>query len=168
VIGSVRVCFVCLGNICRSPTAEAVFRDLVAQADPPVAVEVDSAGTARYHLGDLSDPRARAVAGRRGLVMDHRARQFTAAELDDWDLVVAMDRHNLRDLQALLRTPEQRERIVLLRAFDAAAHARGELDVPDPYYGDEAEFVEALEIIEAGCAGLLAHLQEGSSEARSA
>jgi protein-tyrosine phosphatase len=161
----VRVCFVCLGNICRSPTAEAVFRDLVARTDPPLDIEVDSAGTARYHLGDLSDPRARAVAGRRGLVMVHRARQFTSAELDEWELVVAMDRHNLRDLQALARTPEQRERIVLLRSYEPAA--RGELDVPDPYYGDESEFVEALEIIEAGCAGLLAHLRE-ATEARSA
>jgi protein-tyrosine phosphatase len=157
-----------LGNICRSPTAEAVFRDLGARADPPLTVEVDSAGTARYHLGDLADPRARAVAGRRGLVMDHRARQFAAAELDDWDLVVAMDGHNLRDLQALARTPAQRQRIVLLRAFDPVARAHGDLDVPDPYYGDETEFVEALEIIEAGCAGLLAHLQEAAAEARSA
>jgi protein-tyrosine phosphatase len=163
----VRVCFVCLGNICRSPTAEAVFRDLVAHTDPPLDVDLDSAGTARYHLGDLADPRARAVAGRRGLAMDHRARQFMSGELDDWDLVVAMDRHNLRDLHSLARTPDQRERIVLLRSYDRAARARGELDVPDPYYGDETEFVEALEIIEAGCAGLLDHLQD-AAEARSA
>jgi protein-tyrosine phosphatase len=164
----VRVCFVCLGNICRSPTAEAVFRDLLSRSDPALDIEVDSAGTARYHLGDLADPRARAVAGRRGLVMDHRARQFTAAELDDWDLVVAMDRHNLSDLHALARTPAQRERIVLLRSFDDAARIQGDLDVPDPYYGDETEFLEALEIIEAGCAGLLAHLRERAAEARSA
>jgi low molecular weight protein-tyrosine phosphatase len=152
-----RVCFVCLGNICRSPAAEAVMRRVVDDAGLSSLVEVDSAGTARYHIGARSDARARAEGARRGLVMDHRARQFEAGELSRWDLVVAMDRQNLRDLQRLARTEDEAARIRLVREFDPDASA-GDLDVPDPYYAGDEAFAAVFDVLEPACRGLLAHL----------
>src|SRR5262245_51953019 len=101
--GVVRVCFVCLGNICRSPAAAAVMTQLVTEADLADVIEVDSAGTARYHVGDRADPRTLAEAERRGIPLAHRARQLTRSELADWDLVLVMDDDNLRDVRRLAR-----------------------------------------------------------------
>jgi protein-tyrosine phosphatase len=155
-IPAVRVCFVCLGNICRSPTAEGVMRALVDEAGLGDRVMLDSAGTGAWHAGELPDPRARAAAARRGLELVHRARQVTAADLERFDLLVAMDGANLAVLQRLVRgraTP----RAVLLRSFDASAPAGA--DVPDPYAGGEAGFEEVLDQCERACRGLLAHVR---------
>jgi protein-tyrosine phosphatase len=153
-----RICFVCLGNICRSPTAEGVMQMLVDQAGLADAITIDSAGTGDYHSGEQADPRTRAAASRRGIELTHLARQFTREDLERYDLVVAMDAANLRILRRLIgdrATPE----LCLLRSFDPTAPADAE--VPDPYYaGGERGFEEVLDQCERACAGLLAHARE--------
>jgi protein-tyrosine phosphatase len=153
----IRICFVCLGNICRSPTAHGVMARLVADAGLAAAIEVDSAGTAAYHVGELPDERSRAAARRRGIELTHRARQFAAADLDRFDLVVAMDGQNLRRLRQLAagRTGPP---IVLLRSFDPTAAPGAE--VPDPWDSDDDGFEEVLDQCERACAGLLAHVRD--------
>jgi protein-tyrosine phosphatase len=153
----VRICFVCLGNICRSPTAHGVMERLVAGAGLAAAVAIDSAGTAAYHAGELPDARSRAAARRRGIELAHRARQFVAADLDRFDLVVAMDGQNLRQLQQLAGT-RTAPRIALLRSFDPTAAPGAE--VPDPWDGGDDGFEQVLDQCERACAGLLAHVRE--------
>jgi protein-tyrosine phosphatase len=154
-----RILFVCMGNICRSPTAEGVMRGLVRDAGLEDRIELDSAGTGGWHAGAPPDSRATRAARRRGVVLDGAARQVTAADFDRFDLLVAMDRDNLRDLQALAPGPEARDRVRLLREFDPAAVAAGDLDVPDPYYGGPDGFDRVLDLVEAGCRGLLDELR---------
>lgn len=153
----IRVCFVCLGNICRSPTAEGVMRHLVEQEGLGDWLAIDSAGTAAYHVGERPDPRTRAAAAKRGIRVDGRARQFEAADFDRFDHVVAMDRSNLRKLEALAPTAEARAKLSLLRDHDP--HAPPGSEVPDPYYGGEDGFDEVLDICLAGCRGLLERLR---------
>jgi protein-tyrosine phosphatase len=153
-----RICFVCLGNICRSPTAEIVMEKLIAEAGLADRVTIDSAGTGAYHCGEDADPRTRAAAARRGLEITHLARQFTAADLDRFDLLIAMDGENLAKLRRLIGqrpAPELR----LLRSFDPTAPS--EAAVPDPYYaGGDRGFEEVLDQCERACAGLLAYARE--------
>ncbi len=151
-----RVCFVCLGNICRSPTAEGVFRHLVEQHELSNRIEIDSAGTAAYHVGEAADARAREAARRRGYALDGRARQFSKGDLSRFDLVLAMDEDNRRALSKLAATEAERSKIRLLRAFDPTALRNAE--VPDPYYGGPAGFDEVIDICERSCRGLLEHL----------
>jgi protein-tyrosine phosphatase len=153
----IRICFVCLGNICRSPTAHGVMARLVAEAGLGAAIEVDSAGTAAYHVGELPDERSRWAARRRGIELTHRARQFAAADLDRFDLVVAMDDQNLRRLRQLA-AGRARPPIVLLRSFDPTAAPGAE--VPDPWAGGDDGFEEVLDQCERACAGLLAHVRD--------
>jgi len=150
----VRICFVCMGNICRSPTAEGVFRHLVEQAGLGHAVTIDSAGTDAWHVGEPPDVRAAAEARRRGVSLDgQRARQFTAQDFARFDRVIAMDGSNLRKLERLAHTPEARAKLSLLRDHDPAS-APGQ-DVPDPYYGGRDGFPRVFDIVTAGCRGLL-------------
>lgn len=151
------MCFVCLGNICRSPTAEGVFRHLIDEAGLAGAVEVDSAGTGDWHVGDPPDRRAVAAASGRGYALDGRARCFRAGDFDRFDLIVAMDRSNEADLRALAPTPDAADKVVVLRDFDPEG---GQGDVPDPYLGEDG-FDEVLDVIESSCRGLLDHI--GSS-----
>jgi protein-tyrosine phosphatase len=153
----IRLCFVCLGNICRSPTAHGVMERLVAEAGLGAAIEIDSAGTGAYHVGELPDERSRAAARRRGIELTHRARQFTAADLDRFDLVVAMDGQNLDRLRQLAGG-RARPPIVLLRSFDSIAAPGAE--VPDPWGGDGDGFEQVLDQCERACAGLLAHVRD--------
>ncbi|MFF4318549.1 low molecular weight protein-tyrosine-phosphatase [Streptomyces sp. NPDC001568] len=153
-----RVCFVCTGNICRSPMAESVFRAHVIEAGLEGRVEVDSAGTGGRHEGDGADPRTVAVLEAAGYEQDHRARQFRASWFDRLDLVIALDAGHLKDLRALAPTAEAAAKVRLLRSYDAAAaagHAPAALDVPDPYYGPLDGFEECLELVEAASPGLL-------------
>jgi protein-tyrosine phosphatase len=152
----VRICFVCLGNICRSPTAHGVMERLVADAGLASVVTIDSAGTGAYHVGELPDERSRAAARRRGVELAHRARQFERADLERFDLVVAMDLQNLRHLQRLLGD-RAGPGLALLRSFDPEAASGAE--VPDPWAGGEAGFEEVLDQCERACAGLLAHVR---------
>jgi protein-tyrosine phosphatase len=147
-----RVCLVCLGNICRSPMAEAVIRAELDRAGLDGAVEVDSAGTGDWHVGSRMDRRARAELARRGFDgAPHRARQFLRSWLADRDLVLAMDRANLADLRRMAG-PAERDRIMLLRSFDRSAGQDAE--VPDPYYGEGVSFATVLDMIEAAARGL--------------
>ncbi len=140
-----RICFVCLGNICRSPAAAAVFADRAAAAG--LEVTVDSAGTSRYHLGEGPHAHTLAEARRRGIVIDHRARQFTSEDFDRFDLVVAMDSANHRDLLRLARDDVARAKVVMLRAEEA--------DVPDPWGLPPAAYGEMFDILDEACAALV-------------
>jgi protein-tyrosine phosphatase len=157
----VRLLFVCLGNICRSPTAEGVMRSLVARAGLEQSVELDSAGTGGWHVGSAPDERATAAARARGIALEGCARQVSASDFEEFDLLIAMDRSNMRELQRLAGSDEQRERVRLLREFDPAGLQGGELDVPDPYYGSPGGFEEVLDLVQAACEGLLAQIAEG-------
>ncbi|HEV2286961.1 MAG TPA: low molecular weight protein-tyrosine-phosphatase [Steroidobacteraceae bacterium] len=152
-----KVLFVCLGNICRSPTAEGVLRTLAAREAPELALEVDSAGTAAYHVGQPPDPRTRAAAARRGYDLSAlRARSLESADFERFDLILAMDRENLTALRR--RAPAHtHERLRLFLEF-AAGEAPEE--VPDPYYGGPNGFEEVLDLVEAATRGLLAHLRQ--------
>jgi len=153
------VCFVCLGNICRSPTAEAVFEHLVADAGLAHEIEVESAGTGDWHVGEGADPRAVGAAESRGYRLDGQAQCFSAEDFDRFDLIVAMDASNRGDLVALAPGSDAAEKVVLLRDFDP--DGRG--DVPDPYFGDHG-FDQVLDLIESSCRGLLAHIRPSAAE----
>jgi protein-tyrosine phosphatase len=153
-----RILFVCMGNICRSPTAEGVMRRLVEQAGLADRIEIESAGTGGWHAGEPPDRRATFAARRRGIALDGAARQITADDFARFDLVIAMDRSNLRELLAIAPDEEAAEKIRLLREFDPAAS--GDLDVPDPYYGGDRGFENVLDLVEAACRGLLDEIAE--------
>ena len=157
-----KILFVCLGNICRSPTAAGVVRTLAAREAPELSIEVDSAGTAAYHVGEPPDPRTRQAAARRGYDLSAlRARIVEPADFERFDLIVAMDRENLRVLRQRA-PPAAHERLRLLLEFAPEA---GPEDVPDPYYGAPNGFEEVLDLIEAAARGLLAHLRQRSRAA---
>lgn len=149
-----RVCFVCLGNICRSPTAEAVFRARAAAAGVSREWVIESAGTGAHHEGEPADPRSREHGARRGYTLSGRARQFRRADFVRFDLVLAMDASNAAALRRLAPDGDARAKISLFRAFDPAAPAGAE--VPDPYYGGAAGFDEVIELCERAADGLLA------------
>lgn len=141
-----RLLFVCMGNICRSPTAEAVMRRLVAERGLESQVDVDSAGTGGWHAGASPDPRSCAAASRRGITLAGAARQVTASDFEEFDLLLAADAHNLRDLRGI--APPGTEHKVRLLA---------DIDVPDPYFGTDG-FDLVLDIVEEACARLLDEL----------
>ncbi|HEX9808704.1 MAG TPA: low molecular weight protein-tyrosine-phosphatase [Alphaproteobacteria bacterium] len=156
----VRVLFVCMGNICRSPTARAVFESLAAERGLAGAVFADSAGTTAYHVGQAPDPRATAAAGARGYdLTGFRARQVRRRDFREFDLMLAMDRANRRTLRHMAPPGARAE----LRLFLDFAPALGLAEVPDPYYGGVDGFERVLDICEAGASGLLDHLGDGGS-----
>jgi len=152
-----RLCFVCLGNICRSPIGEGVMRHLLAAAGLSDAVEVDSAGTAGYHAGDPPDARARAAGARFGVEVGGRARQFNRGDFERFDYVLAMDRSNFDDLAELAPSAEARQKLHLLRSFDPTSLPGA--SVPDPYYGDDEDFDDVVRICLAACTPLLEKLR---------
>jgi protein-tyrosine phosphatase len=156
----VRILFVCLGNICRSPTAEGVMRSLLHEAGMEREVLIDSAGTGAWHIGSAPDSRAAAAAGERGIRLEGVARTVRAEDFEDFDLLVAMDRENLQALRRLAPSEEAREKVHLLREFDPATGGE-KLDVPDPYYGAEGGFEEVLDLVHAACEGLLEDIRAG-------
>ena len=155
---AVRVCFVCLGNICRSPTAEGVFRHLVSEAGLSSAFEIDSAGTAGYHSGELPDPRARAAGKRAGISVGGRARQFVAADFARFDHVIAMDAANAKDLRRIAASDEASAKIRLLRSYDPAAPESA--PIPDPYYGEDQGFDDVLELCRTACQHLFEEIRK--------
>ena len=155
-----RLLFVCLGNICRSPTGEGVMRHLVRDAGREAEFELESAGIGGWHVGAPPDARATEAARRRGIALEGAARQVTPDDFERFDLLLAMDRENLRDLRALAPTPQAREKARLLCEFDPHSAGAPDLDVPDPYYGDGAGFEHALDLIESACRGLLEEVRQ--------
>ena len=150
-----RVLFVCLGNICRSPTAEGAFGALLAARGVASRFLVDSAGTSAEHRGELAHPGTRAEAARRGVTLTHRARQVTHADFARFDHLVAMDRQNHRDLLRLARTADDRAKVTLFRAYEPDADHE---DVPDPWY--TGEFARVYDICVRASDGLLAAIDE--------
>jgi protein-tyrosine phosphatase len=151
---SIRVCFVCLGNICRSPTAEGVMKALVETAAIADRFFIDSAGTGAYHVGEPADARSALAARRHGIELTSRARLFVPADFANFDYVVAMDQKNLSHMRGMAHDDSAASKLSLLRSFDRQAK---ELDVPDPYFIDN--FDEVFEICRAGCTGLLEHIR---------
>ncbi|KPK54602.1 MAG: hypothetical protein AMJ63_02690 [Myxococcales bacterium SG8_38_1] len=153
----VRICFVCLGNICRSPTAEAAMRQLVTKAELAAEIEIDSAGTGAWHVGEPPDRRARAAGTRRGLDVRGRARKVVLEDFERFDYVIAMDRSNHSDLYQLAPTDDAKRKVALLRSYDPDSPQDAE--VPDPYYGGGDGFEQVIDVCEAACRGLLEHIR---------
>ncbi len=149
-----KLLFVCLGNICRSPTGEGVMRHLVEERGLTHRFEIESAGTGSWHIGDSPDARSVAAAAARGIRISGRARQVTGADFDHYDLILAADRYNYRDLQAIAPTDEDEAKVRMLREFDPMA-TPDDLDVPDPYYGGPSGFDDVIDLVLAACRGLL-------------
>jgi protein-tyrosine phosphatase len=157
----VRILFVCLGNICRSPTAEGVMRRLVREEGLEGEIEVDSAGTGGWHVGAPPDQRSAETARRRGTDLTGAARQVTTDDFARFDLLVAMDGSNLHELRQRAPDDAARAKVHLLREFDPASTGTLDLDVPDPYYGGPRGFDTVLDLVEAACAGLLDEVRPG-------
>ena len=157
------VLFVCLGNICRSPLAEGVFRHLAAERGLSDDFDVDSAGTGAWHVGEPPDSRSMEVATRHGVELDGRARQVQSGDFSSFDLIVAMDRDNLRNLEAGHQAAHGAARVRLLRSWDPDAGK--DLDVPDPYYDGGLGFDRVYDMVERSCRALLDDLsREGTLE----
>ncbi|HGL4258232.1 low molecular weight protein-tyrosine-phosphatase [Burkholderia dolosa] len=155
----VAICFVCLGNICRSPTAEGVMRHQIEAAGLADRIEVDSAGTGDWHVGEPPDSRAQAAARTRGYDLSTlRARQVSAADFERFDLLLAMDEANLAELRRRC-PPQYRDKVRLLMEFAPDA---SETEVADPYFGGAQGFEQVLDQVERACAGLLTALQARS------
>lgn len=153
--GKVRILFVCLGNICRSPAAQGVMERLVEEKGVADRFEIDSAGLYGGHAGDLPDPRMRVHARRRGLELTHRSRQVRESDFDRFDIIVAMDDSNYDRLRAMAPTPEDERKVVKMADY-FVLHPWADC-VPDPYYDGDQGFENALDLIEDGCEGLLNH-----------
>ena len=151
-----RICFVCLGNICRSPTAEGVFRHRLQKTYPNAQVHIDSAGTAGYHVGAAADQRSRNVAAKRGYELTSRAAQFRAEDFARFSMVLAMDQENLSNLRAICPDSFDGE-LRLFRDFDP--EAKPGASVPDPYYGGSSGFEDVLDMCERTSDGLIEHLK---------
>ncbi len=146
------ILFVCMGNICRSPAAEGIFKQLVEEAGLSGRITCDSAGTIGYHAGDRADSRMRAAASSRGYSLDSLSRRVRPADFDEFDHIIAMDRENMDVLQQLAGIHPGKARLSMM--CDYATRHR-ESEVPDPYYGGGRGFDRVLDILEDACAGLL-------------
>ncbi len=155
---NIKVLFVCMGNICRSPTGEGVFQTYVENKGYSGRIKTDSAGTIAYHDGEPADPRMREAAARRGYQLHSLARKVTRQDLTAFDLIVAMDTDNLFDLESMVQGP--RQHIRLLGSFIDGYDNSNAPSVPDPYYGGDAGFEEVLDMIETACPNLFSHCLE--------
>lgn len=151
------MCFVCLGNICRSPTAEGVLLHLISERGLEDSIRVDSAGTASYHTGEPADSRSAAAAKRRGITLPSRARQFQAEDYEKFDYVLACDASNFEDLRALAGEMNE-DKLHLFLDFDPD-NPKG-TSVPDPYYGGPNGFETVLDLCQSACEQFLDHLIE--------
>jgi protein-tyrosine phosphatase len=149
-----KVLFVCLGNICRSPMAEGVMKNMVHHLSENYFI--DSAGTASYHLGAPPDWRTTRVLSNYNIVLEHYGRQVKKADFEEFDYIIAMDKSNYYDLKAIQKSTSSRAKVFMLNDFDANQSGA---DVPDPYYGDLRHFEEIYEMINASCRGLIQHIQ---------
>ncbi len=156
-----RICFVCLGNICRSPTAEGVFQHLVNQQSLEPYFFIDSAGTSAYHIGEPANSKSQMVASQNGVELTSKARRFEKDDIDDFNLILAMDDENYQNLLHLANNPEQKEKIKKLREYDPKP---GDGNVPDPYYGGMDGFNRVFDIIQRSSSALLDSLKSQISE----
>jgi len=154
----VKVLFVCLGNICRSPLGAAILKKKVKDNGMDAWVEVDSCGTSNYHIGDNADPRTLANARRNGVAMDHCARQLTEQDLDDFDYIFAMDRSNYNNILRLVNGRKVEHKIRMMREFDPLGNG----EVPDPYHGGEEDFQEVFDILNRSTDKFIEHLKRES------
>lgn len=155
--GKRRILFVCLGNICRSPAAEGIMKSIV-EAEGAVDFTIDSAGTARYHIGELPDHRMRIHARRRGIELDHHCRQVTSIDFDDFDFIIGMDDSNLANLRRIAPSPEAERKILAMSAFfNKSTHYDYVLD---PYYEGAEGFELVLDLLEEGCRNLYKAVSE--------
>ncbi len=150
----IKVLFICLGNICRSPMAEAVFRELVKREGLDDHFNIDSVGTDAYHAGEMAHSGTRRILAAHGIQCHSLSRRVTAADLAEADYIIAMDRHNLSDLRFMARRVSFGDRLHTLLSFAEDEHIS---DVPDPYYS--GNFEEVYRLVKAGCRGLLAHIR---------
>jgi protein-tyrosine phosphatase len=151
----VKVLFVCLGNICRSPLAEGVFDYFIDKQDLNEKISSDSAGTADYHVGSSPDKRSIHTAANHGIILKHRGRKLTYHDFIQFDLIAAMDENNFKDIVAMKNQSGGSAKIVMFRDFDP----NGNGDVPDPYHGSLRDFEEVYRICERTCPNLLKHLK---------
>ncbi|MDC7231839.1 MAG: low molecular weight phosphotyrosine protein phosphatase [Spirochaetales bacterium] len=153
-MSKLKVMFVCLGNICRSPLAHAVFEDMAAREGLDVFTE--SCGMGAWHVGEPADARMRRTAKDRGVTINHYARRFEPSDLDEYDLIIPMDRSNMKDLKRYAR-PEHMDKIHLMREWDP----EGGTEVPDPWYGGPEGFETVYDIVERSCRALVDDLKKG-------
>ena len=154
---SISICFVCLGNICRSPLAEGIFADLVSREGLSDHFCIDSAGTSAWHKGEPADSRMRETAREKSIHLNSRARQFLRSDFDRFDLVLAMDQSNFQRLKGLVPERDIKNTLFLFRSFDPKNC--GDLEVPDPYYGGDQGFQTVFAIVERTCPKLLDYLK---------
>ena|SRR6187551_1815815 len=140
-----KIVFVCLGNICRSPLAEAIFKQKIKSKNLDLYLEADSCGTANYHVGDSPDPRTIANALKNGVTIQHVGRQLSEDDLEYFDIILAMDQSNYQNILRLSNSGMYRSKIKLMREYDSIGKGN---DVPDPYYGGEKNFQEVFEILD--------------------
>ncbi len=154
----IKILFICLGNICRSPAAEGAFLNLLSSEGRLADFEVDSCGTSAYHIGELPDIRTRKIAKNYGIELTHRARQLTLDDLDYFDYLIVMDSKNYQDVLSKTMNPIQRSKIHFFRSFSKEGDS---LEVPDPYYGTEADFDKVQNMVMKSARDFLKYLDTG-------
>lgn len=152
-----KIVFVCLGNICRSPTAEGIFQHLVNERGLQSYFYIDSAGTSAYHIGEPANSKSRQTAEQHGIELNSRARKFESEDLKEFDMIVAMDNENRENILALDNSGEFEDKLVMLRDYDPKP---GDGEVPDPYFGGMDGFQNVFDIVKRSCKNLLDELEE--------
>lgn len=150
-----KILFICLGNICRSPAAEGAFKKIIEEKGRFSEFEVDSCGTAGYHIGELADPRTRLIAKNHGINLTHRSRQLQKKDLDYFDFLLVMDAKNYSEVAALASNPIQKQKIFFFRSFVGKGSS---LEVPDPYYGTNEDFENVQKIVTESSKAFLNYL----------
>jgi protein-tyrosine phosphatase len=156
-----KLLFVCLGNICRSPSAENIMNHLIKEAGLDSKIVCDSAGTSSYHIGSPPDRRMNVAAAKRRIELKGQARQFQVADFEDFDLILAMDKQNYSDILVLDRQQQYRDKVHLICDFTSQYKVK---EVPDPYYGGKEGFDHVIDLLLDACAGLLNYVINSNAE----